>query len=303
MNRPRLSVVTYLGDRPAAWLERTICSVLDQDEVEIDCFVAHDGPLEEAACVTDYYGDELGAVDARAGWTPAEAIGASLARTRGDLVAVINAGDLYLPGALETVARAWCDQGGPSWLLGRVMHIGNEDQLLGRAYLDVPASLAEYLRHDCSQWPMAACFWDRRFLEVHGPLNRDFRVCYDYEFWCRLLAGGERPRVVRGQDLVAQRQLRIPRSAAATLREGLEAISVAALHSHDLGWVDRCSLWLNVEKRRRIYALAEAELHGRSARSDLVIRAMRHPWWLADDAFRRMLLHGIEHPVPADMAA
>ncbi len=57
----------------------------------------------------------------------------------------------------------------------------------------------------------------------------------------------------------------------------------------------------NSDLRRRIYALAEAELYDQHATLHLLKHVLRHPWWFADDAFRRTLMHGVAHPVPVKM--
>ncbi len=302
MGRPLLSVICLCPDHDSR-LERTLCSVLDQGHDALECIVAAHGHPDDHDELVSRYADDITAVIREPESTAPVAINSALAAARGDLVAIVSAGDLYMPGAFDAVAQFWRSGGRPPWLLGHVMHIGTEDQLLGRLPSKAPASLAAFLRHDCPTWPMAACFWDRGFFEMYGPMRTGFSRCYDYEYWCRLLAAGQRPRVLPGQDLLAHRQDRLPRSPIVTLQEGFETIAAGALHAHELTWPQRCGLWLNFESRRRIYALAEAELDGLSSSRRLLRQAVRHPWWLADDMFRHTLLHGVQHPVPADLAA
>lgn len=300
MTEPRITVITPCRNQ-APYIEQTICSVIDQGYDNLEYIVIDGGSTDGTSQIIDCYTDDLVACVSEPDDGAADRINKALTLATGNLVAVLSGGDLYLPGALHGVAKAWshCEQ--PQWLIGHAVRLGTDDQVLGRIPASVPDSLSRFLMRDCGQWPMAASFWNRKLVDFSGGFHRDFQFSFDYEYWCRLLAVGVAPQIVPGEFLTASRQ-REPRSnAVSTLQRGIETIVAAERYAKYLSLRQRCELWRNCEMRRRIYALAEAELNEQHATLHLLKHTLRHPWWLADDAFRRMLLHGVTHPVPVEM--
>ena len=300
MSDPKITIITPCCNQ-APYIERTLCSVLDQGYDNLEYMVIDGGSTDGTTQIIECYTDELAAYVSEPDHGAADAINKALAMASGDMIAILSGDDLYLPGALDAVAKRWasCDQ--PKWLIGHTMNIGTEDQELGMIPAGAPDSLSSFLMHDCCQWPTAASFWSRRFVDAYGAFRPDFKYRFDYEYWCRLLAAGVRPQTVPRQLLAAHRQREPNPSGTVTLKRGLETIAAAARYAGRLPLRRRCELWRNCDMRRRIYALAEAELNERHAMRHLVKQVMRHPWWLADDAFRHTLLHGVEHPVPPEM--
>ena len=300
MSEPRITVITPCRNQ-APFIEQTLCSVLDQDYDNLEYIVIDAGSTDGSSSIIECYIDDLAAYVNEPDRGAADGINKALAMATGDLVAILSGDDLYLPGALHAVAQSWSTHEQTQWLIGHAMRIGTEGQVLGRIPAGAPDSLSSFLMHDCGQWPMAASFWSREFVDRVGLFRRDFEFSFDYEFWCRLLAAGVKPRIVPLHFLTARRQREPRGSGASTLKRGLETIAAAAGHARHLPLRQRCELWCNCEMRRRIYALAEAEMCEQRATVNLLKHALRHPWWLADDAFRRTSLHGVAHPVPVEM--
>jgi hypothetical protein len=76
------------------------------------------------------------------------------------------------------------------------------------------------------------------------------------------------------------------------LTQGRAYITAAEHYADRLPMAERYALWVNCDQRRRIFALAEAEAMGSEARRQLWHRLLRHPWWLADEHYRKALLDG-----------
>lgn len=287
---PRISVITPSLNR-GAYLERTLCSVLDQGYSHKEHWVVDGGSHDGSLDILLNYHEELTGWTSRVDQGPADAVNAALTCATGDIVVILPADHLLLPGSLEVVARNMGAHDGPDWLIGGTVRIGAHDQFEGHARPSMPRSLAAFLQHDSGLLPAAASFFRASLFKTHGRLDADLRRAYDYEFACRLLASGLRPRIVP-ESLVAARQKPRPLAPRDTIDHGLEYIAVARRYAEQLPILQRYALWRNCDLRERIYTLAQAELRGNASRAYLWNELLRHPWWLADGTFRRVLRHG-----------
>ncbi|MCX5658658.1 MAG: glycosyltransferase family 2 protein [Planctomycetota bacterium] len=290
MANPRISVITPSLNR-GHYIERTICSVIDQGYPSVEHWVVDGGSHDQTLDMLLTYDAELAGWTSRADKGPADAINTAPDSAKGDIIAVLPADHLLLPGALKTVAAHMGRRDGPDWLIGGTVRIGPNDELAGHSRASLPDSLAGFLKHDSGVLPSAATFYRAQLFRDHGRFDPELRRSYDYEFACRLMAAGCRPTAVP-EALVASREHPARITAHGTVERGLEYINVARRYAEHLPLTQRYALWRNCDLRERIYALAQSELRGDNARSYLWGEMLRHPWWLADESFRRVLRHG-----------
>jgi glycosyltransferase involved in cell wall biosynthesis len=295
MSQPRISVIIPNlngGD----YLERTLCSVLDQGYDNLEVWVADGGSTDHSLDILKHYEHEL------AGWfsSPdlgrADAINRALSKATGEIVGVLGSDDLYLPGALDAVARHMGGDGGADWIVGQCLRIGDRDQMLGQLTPSRPVSLAAYLMHDSGVLPLCSSFFRRSVVEAHRGFRTELPLAFDYEFTCRLLAAGEKPKILTA-TLTAKRE-HAPEPLR-TLGKGLEYIEAARQNAGSLPMTQRYALWRNCDRRERIYALAQAELQGTHSREFLWQQLLRHPWWVVDESMRQRLVHGVGTLRPA----
>ncbi len=300
MPTPRITIITPSFNQ-ALYLERAICSVLDQGYPNVEHIVVDNASSDGSVDILRMYDGDLAWWVSEHDGGPADAINKALARATGDIVGILNSDDVYPPDALHEAARAVQANCDPDWLVGRCLHIDGFDETLGQVDPSVPQSLAAFLMHDSGCVPLASTFFSRRCLHTHGYFDTSRHFAYDYEYACRLLAKGVRPTVCDAA-LAALREHAGSQSATCTLQKGLELVDIAESYAHVLPRGERQQLWVNCDRRRRIYALAQAETVGQRAKRFLLNEVVRHPWWIADEAVRRTLVRGVEHPVPEEVA-
>lgn len=134
--------------------------------------------------------------DPRVRWTSepdrgqSDAINKGLARATGDVVAWLNTDDVYTPGALADVARAFEANPDVRWLVGRYEVIDEKDRPIRSAVVRYKErSLRRYtyralLRENFVSQP--AVFWRRGFGHDVGPLDASLHWTMDYDLWLRM---------------------------------------------------------------------------------------------------------------------
>lgn len=300
MSKPRISVIMPNLNN-GQFLERALCSVLDQGYENLEFYVIDGGSNDESLSILSLYENELTGWSSENDLGTAHAINKGLAKATGEIVAVVASDDLLLPGALESVARRMGHPAGPRWLVGRSLRIDADDQMLGRLEPTDPASFASFLMHDSGQYPISSTFWHRSLFDTQGKFDVGLHQAFDYEYCCRLQAAGHEATIT-DDIFAARREHAQSHSATHTLQRGLEYIATARRYASRLPLAQRYPLWLNCDYRERIYTLAQAELQGEHGREFLWQQLLRHPWWVVDQLLRHRLVHGTERSVGASVA-
>lgn len=293
----RITVITPNLNQ-GRYLERAICSVIDQGYDNLEYLVIDGGSDDESVPLIQHYDDEIAYWRSQRDSGPVDAINHGLRRSTGDIICILSADDILLPGALEAAAAAMAGSDAPQWIVGHGQRIGSHDEPIAQVNAAPAASLEDYLMHDSGYLPMAGAFFRRSLFERFGPFDPEMRYAFGYEMNCRLLAQRIAPTIIP-QRVIGHREHVGSLSARHTLQLGREHITAAEMYADALPLRQRYALWCNCDERRRIYALAEAEAKLSDARRFLWQQLLKRPWWLASEHYRQTLLHGIDHPVAA----
>jgi glycosyltransferase involved in cell wall biosynthesis len=189
----RLTIITPSFNQ-AAFLEKTIRSVLEQGYDDLEYFVLDGGSTDGSVEILRRY-------DAQITWWTSEpddgqtaALNRGIARATGDIIGYINSDDYYLPGAFQH-AVGLLETSPHRWAIGasRV-----EDHTGGEVHKWTP-TLPNKGRHwwliDPWGYPQPSTFWDRTLFAEFGPFRRDLHYVFDTEFGLRLLLAGQMPEV------------------------------------------------------------------------------------------------------------
>ena len=288
MTQPRITIITPCRYQDQ-YLEQALCSVLDQGYPNLEYIVINAFSEDRNAQVIALYRHRIAQYIHPSDRGTAEALNHALSRATGDIIGILHADDLYLPGTLELVSRRMSTPASP-WLVGCCLRIGDHDQMLGIFEPQESLNLTAYLMHNCEPLPTIACFYRRELFQKYGMFDSELNYAFDYEFVSRLLAKGENP-VHLSCVVAAQREHDERHSATHPVDMGLEFIAVARRHVESLPLPERVKLWRNCDQRERIYAMARAEMLGDEARGYLWQRLLYRPWWLANPSLRQMLVH------------
>jgi len=286
--RPTVTVITPCLNA-GRYLERTICSVLDQQTPGVEYVVADGGSRDESVELIRGYEEELTAWRSGPDAGAAAAVNWALARAGGDWVVILPAGDVLMPGALHALTEAIGRHPDARWFHGHAHCLDEHDQTVGVVSAPAKLSLGRWLMHDTAGAATAANAYRRDLLHEVGAFDTALRHAWHYEYHARLLAAKQSPTLIAA-DLAGQRRetYRLP-DVQRMIAEGYERITAAERFSDRLMADQRAGLWRNLDERRQIHAIAEAEAAGVEGQKVLWRRLMDRPWWINSDRYRRAI--------------
>jgi glycosyltransferase involved in cell wall biosynthesis len=188
----KISIITPSLNQ-CSFLTRTAQSILSQQgNFELEWIVVDGGSTDRTLAFLT----RTAAADPRVRFSSQRDLGQSDALNRGfsqasgDIVAWLNADDLYLPGTLAKVAAAFSDGPGAMWLVGRCQIIDADDRVIRSSVTRYKNRLLDrysfrlLLRQNCISQP--AVFWRRSFGAEIGELDRSLHYTMDYDLWLRM---------------------------------------------------------------------------------------------------------------------
>lgn len=180
---PKISVITPSYNQ-AEFLERTICSVLDQHYPNLEYIIVDGGSTDGSLDIIKKYADRLAYWISEPDKGQTDAINKGLKRATGEWVAWQNSDDIYYPGALAAVAKAVETCSDMDVVVGNINMIDRYDRVLRDVRYATP-SYGGMLAEGMILTNQAA-FWRRSVHSKIGWLNMGLHYGFDYEWFLRL---------------------------------------------------------------------------------------------------------------------
>ena len=184
---PSISLVTPSFNQ-GRFLERTLCSVLDQGYPKLEYRLQDGGSQDGTRMVLERYGDRLTRWVSAPDDGQSHAINLGFANTSGEIMAWLNADDLLLPGALACVADYFANHPDVDVVYGDRILIDDQDQEVGHwilpKHVDWVLSWADFV-------PQETLFWRRDIWERSGgAIDESFRFAMDWDLLVRFRDAG-----------------------------------------------------------------------------------------------------------------
>lgn len=184
MPLPKISIVTPSYNQ-AQYLERTICSVLDQGYPNIEYIIIDGGSTDGSVDVIRKYAGRLAYWVSEPDRGQANAINRGLKLATGDWVAWQNSDDIFYPGAFHQLAQAAATKPKSSLIIGNINLIDKDDQLI-RDIKYVKPTYKSLLAEGMVLTNQAA-FWRHSLHTEIGYLNEGLDCGFDFEWFLRIL--------------------------------------------------------------------------------------------------------------------
>jgi glycosyltransferase involved in cell wall biosynthesis len=184
MTHPRLSVVMPSYNH-ARYLRAAIESVLSQNYEALELIVIDGGSRDETVDILRSYGPRLQYVSER-DRGQADAINRGFARATGDILCWLNSDDMFMPGVVPRVVRAFEEHPEADFVYGRGWDIDEAGRIIDEA--GVLTFDLWKLIHQRNFIQQPSCFFRRSLIERVGPIDESLHYVMDWELWIRFAA-------------------------------------------------------------------------------------------------------------------
>jgi glycosyltransferase involved in cell wall biosynthesis len=182
---PRVSIVTPSFNQ-AEFIAETIDTVLSQDYPHIEYLVVDGGSTDGTLGILRGFGDRVKWIS-EPDRGQSDAINKGWRRTTGEIIAWLNADDLYRPGAVSKAVAFLREHPNVDMVYGDCDYL-DADGNVGERYHARPADGAELLCSPVTIVPQPATFLRRRVLQSVGYLDETLHNTLDFDYWVRVAA-------------------------------------------------------------------------------------------------------------------
>ena len=184
----KISIVTtnYNTDK---YLEQTIQSVLNQKgDFELEYIITDGGSTDNSLNIIKKYKDKLKYISEK-DKGQSNGINKGLKMATGDIVAFLNADDVYTDGALDKVVTYFKENPDCMWLTGYCKIIDENGKQIKKYITEYKNrklrkfTFEQLLIEDCISQP--ATFWRRKLHDEVGYIDESLHYSMDQDLWAR----------------------------------------------------------------------------------------------------------------------
>ena len=194
-----------------AYLEEAILSVLGQREngMNLQYIVVDAGSTDATPEILNRYRNEISRLIIEPDTGPANAINKALQIADGDVIAWLNADDLYFPDTLARVKECLASHSHSSMCFGRCPIIDPEGREIRRGitqFKELFYPLSSRFTYQCLNYlSQPSVFFRKEAVQQAGMLREDMVAAWDYDFILKLWHWGPAVRVSGDKPLAAFR--------------------------------------------------------------------------------------------------
>jgi glycosyltransferase involved in cell wall biosynthesis len=184
---PKISIITPSFNQ-AEFLERTICSVLEQQYPNLEYIIIDGGSTDGSVDLIRKYAEKLSFWVSEPDRGQAHAINKGLQVATGDWIAWQNSDDVFCPGAFKSFIAALKKSPESDLFIGNMKLIDAHDKTLH--FLKYVRPSYKSLLAEGMVLTNQAAFWSKNLHAKIGYLKEDLHYGFDYEWFLRILKQG-----------------------------------------------------------------------------------------------------------------
>lgn len=179
----KISIVTPSYNQEK-FLERTILSVLDQEYPNLEYIIMDGGSTDGSVEIIKRYESYLKYWRSESDAGQTSAIKEGFERATGDILCWLNSDDMFLSGALKTVASVFSENQRIQLLAGNCIHIDADDRYLFTYY--AKSQTYKHMLRTNMLFAQPATFWLKEIYHKVGGITASFYNCMDYDLFLRI---------------------------------------------------------------------------------------------------------------------
>lgn len=194
MTFPMITVVVPSFNQ-ARFLERTLCSILDQNYPNLELIVMDGGSTDGSVKILERYASSITYWVSRPDKGQTHALIEGFSRASGEIECWLNSDDLFQPGCLFEVAEFFARHPEADAVYGDATWIDPEDKVL-RIQREIGFSRFIWM-YTYDYIPGMSMFWRRSLYEKVGGLDPSYQLAMDADLFIRFAHAGHIAHVRR----------------------------------------------------------------------------------------------------------
>jgi len=179
---PLISIITPSFNQ-GAYIEETILSVITQDYNNIEYIIIDGGSTDESVDIIRKYENRVSYWHSCPDKGQAHAINQGFKMAKGDILAWLNADDLYLPGTLKLIAEEFKNCPKTDFIYGDCVFVDEEGSFI-RYFTECEDYNPKRLLNFGNYIMQPTTFFSRNKLAEVGYLDESLIYTMDWDLWC-----------------------------------------------------------------------------------------------------------------------
>jgi glycosyltransferase involved in cell wall biosynthesis len=181
---PKISIITPSYNQ-GVFIEKTILSVLNQNYPNLEYIIIDGGSSDNTLEIIKKYKDYISYWVSEPDDSQVDAINKGFKRATGEIIAWQNSDDIYLPDVFFKVADSFRKNPKVDVIYGFVYIIDMHENIIND-YRFTKFNLKSFLHLAELFYYNQSCFFKKDLLNKVGLLNKDYQICFDFEFFIRV---------------------------------------------------------------------------------------------------------------------
>ena len=172
------------------YIEETILSILNQQYPNLELIVVDGGSIDNTLNILSKYKEQISLLISEKDKGQYNAINKGFSKATGEILAWLNADDVYFPWTFKHVADFFNKYPDQSWISGSTS-LMNENGLINGLSANIIAKPDVFVRNGWFRSKLygylqqEGMFWRRELWDQVGGLNENYKLASDFELWIR----------------------------------------------------------------------------------------------------------------------